>query len=95
MGKLHDITLGDFEKLLKSVLELATAQERWDVRNEPVSFRIENSTVNVVIEGKVRPQKYVVSEMKIEDNSLTVVIVPEFEEIEGLWPKRTTNILTR
>ena len=57
-------------------------------------FRIESSTVNVVIEGKVRPQKFVVEDMKIENNSLTVVITPEFEEIEGLWPKRT-NILSR
>jgi hypothetical protein len=78
----REITLGNFEKMLKGLLEMATAQERWDTRHSPVMFRIESDTLRVVVEGKKRPLKYVVTEMKIEDNSLTVVIAREFEELE-------------
>ena len=83
MPRNHDITLIDLEKMLKTLLEMSSSQERYDVRREPVMFRIESSTLMVVIEGKRRPQKFVVTDMRIEDNSLTVVITPEFEELEG------------
>lgn len=83
MGRNHDITLIDFEKMLKTLLEMSNSQERYDVRREPVTFRIESSTLRVKIGSKTRPQKFVVTDMKIEDNSLTVVITPEFEELEN------------
>lgn len=87
MGANREITLGDLEKMLKTLLEMSNPEERYRLRQAPVMFRIENSTVRVVIEGKSRPQKFVVEDMKIEDNSLTVVITPEFEEIEGFYAR--------
>lgn len=78
-----NITLGSMEKLLRDVLALTNPEERYKLRQMPLVFRIKDSTVRVVIEGKTRLQQYVVEDTIIENNSLTVVIVPEFEEIEG------------
>jgi hypothetical protein len=83
MGRNHDIKLADFLELIKGVLSLATAEERYAARQEPVKFRIFEDTTKVVINGRTRPLEFVVTDSKIEHNALVIVICREFEEIEG------------